>query len=74
MFIQWGVEDEHSLQITQSIGELIEKELLKNELLWHDKQTHKLAVELAAEAGLGVEITQYQQAYHRPSYDGSYVA
>ena len=39
-------------QITQSIGELIEKELLKNELLWHDKQTHKLAVELAAEAGL----------------------
>ena len=39
-------------QITQTIGELIEKELLKNELLWHDKQTHKLAVELAAEAGL----------------------
>lgn len=39
-------------QITQTIGELIEKELLKNELLFHDKQTHKLAVELAAEAGL----------------------
>ena len=39
-------------QITQSIGELIEKELLKNELLFHDKQSHKLAIELAAEAGL----------------------
>ena len=39
-------------QITQTIGELVEKELLKNELLYHDKQTHRLAVELAAEAGL----------------------
>lgn len=39
-------------QITQTIGELIEKELLKNELLWHDKQEHQTAVELASKAGL----------------------
>ena len=38
-------------QVTQTIGELIEKELLKNELLWHDKQEHQQAVDLA-KAGL----------------------
>jgi len=39
-------------QITQTIGELIEKELLKNELLWHDKQEHQTAIDVAAKAGL----------------------
>ena len=48
-----GVLKEHSVtQVTQNIGELVEKELLKNDLLFDDKAKHKAAVEQAKELGL----------------------
>ena len=48
-----GVLKEHSVtQVLQNIGELIEKELLKRDLMLDDKASHKAAIEAAEAAGL----------------------
>lgn len=71
------LKTESVTQVTQKIGELVEKELLKNDLMLDDKAKHRAAVQQAEELGLERPkpintnkrlIDQVTEAHTSPAY------